>query len=489
MHMQEGESSQQKSKHRSSKKLRWETSAPASNTRYSRGKWLFAALIVSLLIHLLLTPLPELIGLFSLPQMTLSEEKVVELDAIELTDVFTDDEEDSVVDEATAEDDAAVAFLDEMNEEGALSRVPAAESEEDIPVAPTKVNPTPTQRELEADKEAEIKEKEESSTKAESDAGVEDAGAGKPAVDPAIEEEKLKKAKEIAAKKAESLKIKNQEEMRAWASGAVQPSEVHVRMEIASAAIREHPLGEKIGTLLRKVPQWNDFLGTSTVDPIRDLDLIHIAAPQLVTSSANAYALVKHHMPAPVVKGIIDSLVKRRGTWIRQTDKPAAQAYADRGERIFAAPSTDVLVIAPLSVKDQVLAMNELKLAMPKAGSPAFSASLDQPAKVMARINSVIKLNLAESYLNLKLKVFAEAEGSARLEVIIIDTDEEGIKQHAEDLQNQLSALIMIANLTQNLGLSRIAVQVDENKIILKMPVSAKTLNHIYALIETQLPR
>src|SRR6188768_370705 len=65
----------------------------------------------------------------------------------------------------------------------------------------------------------------------------------------------------------------------------VADSNANVRLFIFADVIRNHPLGPRVGALLKRTPQWNDFFGTTDIDPIRDVDRVLIAGPQLRNSS------------------------------------------------------------------------------------------------------------------------------------------------------------------------------------------------------------
>lgn len=209
----------------------------------------------------------------------------------------------------------------------------------------------------------------------------------------------------------------------------VADSNANVRLFIFADVIRNHPLGPRVGALLQRTPQWNDFFGTTDIDPIRDVDRVLIAGPQLRNSS-QVVAVVQHHLPEPVIDAAFEQLVQRKGEWI---DKKArlARAQADRAQRIFAAPNAAVVVVAPPQMEEQLRSLGE-QMRFPPAGDDiALTAYVVTPHRVTRGTG----LELPKSIKWVRLDVRPSADGGGVLKILAQDEDAEQAKTNAEFLQ------------------------------------------------------
>src|SRR5262249_2284501 len=69
------------------------------------------------------------------------------------------------------------------------------------------------------------------------------------------------------------------------AAGNVQADAVLVMVVVNAEVIRQNPVGAKMGYLLRGIPQWDDFMSGTEIDPVRDTDWVMISGPSLVNTS------------------------------------------------------------------------------------------------------------------------------------------------------------------------------------------------------------
>lgn len=137
-------------------------------------------------------------------------------------------------------------------------------------------------------------------------------------------------------------------------AGKLADSNANVRIKVDTEKVRQHALGPRIGEVLGRVPQWHDFLGPAKLDPIRDIDRLLIAGPQLRDSS-EVIAVLRYNVERPAMEAAIDNLVQRSsGEWLDGPTR-AATARADRAERIFSFIAPNLLAIVPPSARADAL--------------------------------------------------------------------------------------------------------------------------------------
>ncbi len=123
------------------------------------------------------------------------------------------------------------------------------------------------------------------------------------------------------------------------AAGAPASSRRRTRTSRCSSpatGLRNHELGAWFGRILTTIPQWQSFFSDTAVDPIRDIDHLLIAGPQLRDSS-KVVAVMDYRAPEETMRAAVDVIVQRsNGSWIEDAPVPAARATADRSKRIFA---------------------------------------------------------------------------------------------------------------------------------------------------------
>ncbi|MGH7434685.1 MAG: hypothetical protein ACRENE_03345 [Polyangiaceae bacterium] len=141
------------------------------------------------------------------------------------------------------------------------------------------------------------------------------------------------------------------------AAGSVQADVVLVMLVVNAEVIRQNPVGARMGFLLKGIPQWEEFMSGTDIDPVRDTDwvlisgpslintgrdvvLIHYAAPDSVVDRAVAVVSHKYDKGGPVDSGV-------RGV-------RATRIHADRAERILLRGPPRVLAVVPPSVADKV---------------------------------------------------------------------------------------------------------------------------------------
>ena len=67
--------------------------------------------------------------------------------------------------------------------------------------------------------------------------------------------------------------------------GRIQADVVLVMVVVNAEVIRQNPVGAQMGYLLRGIPQWDEFMSGTDIDPVRDTDWVVISGPSLINTS------------------------------------------------------------------------------------------------------------------------------------------------------------------------------------------------------------
>jgi hypothetical protein len=141
------------------------------------------------------------------------------------------------------------------------------------------------------------------------------------------------------------------------AVGAIQADVILVMLVVNAEVIRTNVAGARMGYLLRGIPQWDEFMSGTDIDPVRDTDWVIISGPSLV-NTARDVVLIHYSVPDAVVDRAIDIVVRRydRGgpfdAGVRGVK--ASLAHADRAERVLLRAQPHVLAVVPPGIAQKV---------------------------------------------------------------------------------------------------------------------------------------
>ncbi|WP_437971601.1 hypothetical protein WMF04_20840 [Sorangium sp. So ce260] len=269
----------------------------------------------------------------------------------------------------------------------------------------------------------------------------------------------------------------------AGAPGKLASKDPNVQVLIAGDRLRSHELGDWFGRILTTIPQWQSFFQDTAVDPIRDIDHLLIAGPQLRDSS-KVVAVMDYRAPEETMRAAVDVVVQRsNGSWIEDAPVPAARATADRSERIFAmVPNRRLLVVLPAEEEDQLSKLKSMK-GFNKSSAAGIVISMLTPANAFRGVQA-----LPRSIAWMRLTVTPTKDGGADLALTAGDESAEDALAHAQELTRTLNAIRTI-----NLGITKIDV-VDEvtfntdGKVIWsKLHVTNRQLKLIMGFVEQAL--
>ncbi|HSC86816.1 MAG TPA: hypothetical protein VLC09_06075 [Polyangiaceae bacterium] len=220
---------------------------------------------------------------------------------------------------------------------------------------------------------------------------------------------------------------------RAGLAGKAVDSNANVRLLLHMGVVRAHPLGARIGVLLERTPQWNDFFGAAGVDALNDVDHILVAGPQLRDSS-NVVAVVQHRLSSDAVNAAFERLVARGGEWVEH-QPPLVKARADRADRLFVAPNARVVAVVPPSAEKSARALSR-KVGFPPAGTAALEAYVVTPWRVARGTGFKVPDTLRWA----RFEAEASESGGAIVQIEAEDESEELALEHAASLEKSVRA-------------------------------------------------
>jgi hypothetical protein len=219
------------------------------------------------------------------------------------------------------------------------------------------------------------------------------------------------------------------------ASGAERVADVNanVQIKIFTEKIRNHPLAPRVSQALSSVPQWRDFFGPAALDPIKDIDRMLIAGPQLRDSSEVA-VVVKVNVPQKRVREALDGIVRSdpaNGAWLDR-EVPVAKARVDRAERYFVMSSKSIVVVTPPSALENAIKNRRVTLK-PSPGPEVVTAKLVTPWRPFR--HSGIDIDIPKSIQYALFKVTPDEQGGALIEVVAKDESPEKAQEDAAYLE------------------------------------------------------
>lgn len=202
-------------------------------------------------------------------------------------------------------------------------------------------------------------------------------------------------------------------------AGQIADANANVRLIVYTEAIREHPLGVRVGKLLASIGQWRDFFGPGALDPVRDFDRILVAGPQLRDSS-EVVAVLRYNVDTDRVRSAVDAIVRRdpAGGWV-DAGVPAANARADRAQRLFVIlPEASLAIVTPPSAAAHALSLAGKRVAFPAApGAQAVRAHVATPWRIFIGL----PFSIPRSIESAEFSLIPTVAGGATLEVTLED--------------------------------------------------------------------
>jgi len=375
-------------------------------------------LVVSVLLHVPLTPWAALVGLLSLWSPPADDVEAAPITAIPIDLI---------------EDEAAAVSATEQPAPAAAE--PQASQGEPVVVSKPKKTPEPAKISDAGAPDAEVAD---AGVDADvpRDAGAEDAGklssdAGSGPTDAGPSD---------AGPADAGAKPLKDPSMVAGVTRVADPN-ANVRITLYNDKIRENPLGKRIGPLLGSLYQWRDFFGPAGIDPIKDIDQMYIVGPQLRNSS-NVVAILRHHLPAAKMHAALDLLVradKQGGEWL-DAGVPVASARADGAERRFVVANAQTVVVTPPSAYAAAAAAGKHLTLRPSKGPEAALIYLATPSRAFLGL----PIKIPESIKWARIRITPTEQGGATAEIEAEDENAATASDDAAYLTRTANALAQL---------------------------------------------
>lgn len=205
------------------------------------------------------------------------------------------------------------------------------------------------------------------------------------------------------------------------------------------STMREHPLGPLVGSLLSCNPQWRDFLG-DVIDPLQDLDGVMLVGPRM-TETSKLTILVQSRMEDAKVRqvmGLVGAAAHRSGAGGPIDAGAGTQAIrfrADRADRVAFTHPKNLIIVTPPEGFEQLQAQREA-MSLPAGRGQAMSLTMVNPWRPLRAIG----MHLPETLSEIRVNVFATDGGGVRAEIEFDDQSAEMAAQHAADITDQARA-------------------------------------------------
>jgi hypothetical protein len=264
------------------------------------------------------------------------------------------------------------------------------------------------------------------------------------------------------------------------AAGSVQADVVLVMVVVNAEVIRKNPVGARMGYLLKGIPQWEDFMSGTEIDPVRDTDWVMISGPSLVNTTRDVVMIHYAATDAAVDKAIaiVSRKYDRGGPYDAGVPGvKASLAHADRGERVLLRPQPHVLAVVPPSVAEKV-AKQLVAAKVPAHIRPGEAAYIRvvNPHHPMPEIPA--------SITEARLRVVPRADEGAD---VFIDGDTKDGSE-AEEAAEELKTIIqrrnnfLVASLTHGL-LDHVEVRAEGNGVHVHLAASRDQIEAIVELV------
>jgi hypothetical protein len=256
----------------------------------------------------------------------------------------------------------------------------------------------------------------------------------------------------------------------------------NVQIMIFPEKMRGHVLAASVGRALAAVPQWRDFFGPAALDPVKDVDRILIAGPQLRDSSEVAI-VAKVNVTKERLHTAIDGIVRTDpdGKWLEDTKVPVATARVDRARRYFILPSSKLVIVSPESAFEKTMKVVSPKNTLKGSkGAEVATAQVVTPWRPIRRTG--IPLDVPKSIQWVRFKATPDDHGGLIVEFVAKDESAEKAAENAGSLERNLKAIsVLDLGLFRHKFVERIVVHAQGDEIRGAALFTARQLGDILA--------
>jgi hypothetical protein len=178
-------------------------------------------------------------------------------------------------------------------------------------------------------------------------------------------------------------------------------------------AIRNHQEGRKLGGILSAIPQWDDFMSGTNVDPVRDADWVMISGPSLVHTDKDII-LVHYSAQDAVIDNAMNVVASKWQGHGGPYDAgvpgvTAVIGHADGSPRVFLRPQPHLIAVVPVDVAhNNASLLKRRTVAPPIHPGEAFFMRLLFPQHVFPDLPATVKV--------VRMRIYPRDDGSADVE-------------------------------------------------------------------------
>ena len=219
---------------------------------------------------------------------------------------------------------------------------------------------------------------------------------------------------------------------------ALQAEEPNVVVYLANDVLRKRELVNDFSRLLTNVQQWDQLIGGTELDPLKDFDHLLLTAPQMGQNADKLVAVVHYNIPAFKVKEAIDVQVKRagkHGKWLDGHPMPVAVIGEAGYRRAVILPNRQLLVVLPDELEEQIPQLTKLP-PFEKSGAEGIIVELVTPSHAFTRAS----IPFPESISRMRLHFTLQGERDYHVTVEAWDASPDQARENASKLEAQLDA-------------------------------------------------
>lgn len=262
-------------------------------------------------------------------------------------------------------------------------------------------------------------------------------------------------------------------------AASVRADVVLVKLVVNAQVIRSHPVGARMGYLLRGIPQWEEFMDGTDIDPVRDTDWVMIIGPSLINTARDT-VLIHYSVADSVVDravGIVTKKYDRGGPFdagVRGVR--ASLVHADRAERVILRPQPHLLAVVPPNVAERnARALVGARMSEPAEGDAVYLRLLN-PHHPMPEI--------PESITEIRMRVVPRADAGADVFVDCDTADPEAAALAADGIRRVVRRHndAITSLLTHGL-FERVTVFPDGNVVKVHLTATRDQIETVVALV------
>jgi hypothetical protein len=239
----------------------------------------------------------------------------------------------------------------------------------------------------------------------------------------------------------------------AGAPGAVTPEHPNVRVYLAADRIRNQASGPLFSEMLVSIPEWNEVIGGTGIDPMRDFDHVLVSGPEF-RNPDHIVAVLDYNIATPRIKRALEAAMaksKPPGSWLEGHSMPVA-SLGDKGYRRAALlAQKHMLVLLPESAEDQIERLKDMQ-AFRKSGKASIVLYLLTPWRAFRGTGFPVPKRI--KWLRLTLIGVDTAAGAAaggyQLEVEGEDDSPEAAAEDAKELATAIEDVRVLPLIIKN---------------------------------------